>query len=156
MLICHKLVVSNEMAVLQACHVSDVHGTSAVSTMPALWEVVCSWAPHPVISMTSGLSNTSTMQRRITTNTVVRHSCRTHENCMQADQIIIIFYILFFYFLLYVFGIVFNCIIQHNSYCLHRQYFSIWVPIVNTSNNSSFTGGVFYPSPRKTAKNLQG
>ena len=28
-----------------------------------------------------------------------------------------------FYFLLYVFGIVFNCIIQNNSYCLHRQYF---------------------------------
>ena len=30
MLICHKLVVSNEAAVLQACHVSDVHATSAV------------------------------------------------------------------------------------------------------------------------------
>ena len=27
MLICHKLVVSNEAAVLQACHVSDVHAT---------------------------------------------------------------------------------------------------------------------------------
>ena len=30
MLICHKLVVSNEAAVLQACHVSDVHAISAV------------------------------------------------------------------------------------------------------------------------------
>ena len=27
MLICHKRVVSNEVAVLQACHVSDVHAT---------------------------------------------------------------------------------------------------------------------------------
>ena len=35
MLIGHKLVVSNEAAVLQACHVSDVHATSAVYAMPA-------------------------------------------------------------------------------------------------------------------------
>ena len=35
MLICHELVVSNEAAALQACHVSYMHGTSAVSTMPA-------------------------------------------------------------------------------------------------------------------------
>ena len=35
MLICQKLVVSNEAAVLQACHVSDVHATSAVYAMPA-------------------------------------------------------------------------------------------------------------------------
>ena len=42
-------------------------------------------------------------------------SCRTHENCMHAEQLI--------YFLLYVFGIVFNSIMQNNSYCLHRQYF---------------------------------
>ena len=27
MLICHKLVVSNEVAGLQACHMSDVHAT---------------------------------------------------------------------------------------------------------------------------------
>ena len=30
MLICHKLVVSNAAAVQQACHMSDVHATSAV------------------------------------------------------------------------------------------------------------------------------
>ena len=42
MLICHKLVVSNEAAV-KASHVSYVHATaatSAVSTMPVSWEVV--------------------------------------------------------------------------------------------------------------------
>ena len=35
MLICHKLVVWNAAAVLQACHMSDVHATLAVSIMPA-------------------------------------------------------------------------------------------------------------------------
>ena len=98
MLICHKLVVSNEALVLQACHVSDVHGTVAVSTMPASWEVVCRWSPHPVLSITSGLSNTITQQRGITTTTVVTRSCRTHKNCRHAEQIIIIFNIYIFTF----------------------------------------------------------
>ena len=35
MLICHKLAVSYEAAVLQACHVLGVHATSAVYAMPA-------------------------------------------------------------------------------------------------------------------------
>ena len=83
MLICHKLMVSNEAAVEQACHVSDVHETSA---------------PHPVLSITSGFSNTTTLQRRITTTAVGRRSCPTHENCIDAEQIIIIFYIFFYIF----------------------------------------------------------
>ena len=58
----------------------------------------------------SGFSNTITWQRRVTTTAIARRSCRTRENCMHAEQIII-FYI--FYFLLYVFGIVFNGIIQN-------------------------------------------
>ena len=37
-------------------------------------------------------------QRRITTTAVTRGSCHTHENCMDAEQIIIIFYIYFFIF----------------------------------------------------------
>ena len=41
MLICHKLVVSYEAAVLQVCHVSDVHATSAMYAMLVSWEVVC-------------------------------------------------------------------------------------------------------------------
>ena len=103
----------------------DVHATSAAYAMLASWEVVCCWAPHPVLSFTSGFSNTITRQRRLTTTTIGRRSCHTHENCMHAEQIIIIFYISFFYFLLSVLVIVFNCIIQNNSYCLHWQYFSI-------------------------------
>ena len=91
-------MVSNEAAVLQTCHVSDVHETSAVSNMPASWEVVCRWAPHPVFAIISGFSNTTTLQRRITTTAVGRRSCRTHENCMHAEQIIIILYIFIFIF----------------------------------------------------------
>ena len=125
MLISHKLVVSNEAAVLQACHVSDVHGTSAVSTMPASWEVVCRWAPHPVLSITSGLSNTITLQQLITTPTVVRRSCDTHENCMNAEQIIIIFYI-FCYMYLVLFSIVLSrTIVNVYTNKLHRQMHQI-------------------------------
>ena len=114
MLICHKLGVSNEAAVLQACHMSDVHATmhwmhfnavtsddrarSAVSVIPASWEVVGRWAHHPVFSTTSGVSNTITRQRRVTTTAVAWRSCRTHENWMHAEQIIIIFYIFYFIF----------------------------------------------------------
>ena len=71
---------------------------SAVYAMPASWEVVCCWAPHPVLSITSGFSNTITRQRCLITTTVGRRSCHTHENCMHAEQIIIIFHIYFFIF----------------------------------------------------------
>ena len=147
MLIGHKLVASNGVAVLQACHMSKDHATLAVSIMPASWEVVCRWGPHPVLSITSGFSNTITRQRRITTTAVAWGSCHTHENCMHAEQIIIIFYIYIFFFVLCIWYC-FNCIIQNNSYCLHWQYFSILLSTANAPNNSSFTGGVFYPSPK--------
>ena len=71
--------------------------TSPVSVMPASWEVVCRWAHHPVISTTSGFSNTITQQLRLTTTGIV-NAVRTHENCMHAEQIIIIFYIFYFIF----------------------------------------------------------
>ena len=72
---------------------ASVHGTSAVSTMPAPRKDVCRWAPHPVLSITSGFSNTITRQWRLTTTAVAWGRCRTHENGMHAEQIIIIFYI---------------------------------------------------------------
>ena len=56
----------------------------------ATWEVVCRWAPHWVLSITAGLSNATTLQRRITTT--------AHENCMHVEQIIIIFYIFYVFF----------------------------------------------------------
>ena len=80
MFICHKLLVSNEVAVLQACPMSDVYATLAVPIMPASWELVCQWAPHTVLSTTSGFSNTIARQRCITTTAATRRSCRTHEN----------------------------------------------------------------------------
>ena len=57
------------------------------------WEVMCRWAPHPVLSITSGFSKTTTA--------VGRHSCHTHENCMHAEQIIIFYICFFFFFALY-------------------------------------------------------
>ena len=41
--------------------------------------------------------------------------------CMRANNNYFLF--ILFYFLLYVFGIVLNCIIQNNSYCLHHNIF---------------------------------
>ena len=148
MLICHKLVVSNEATVLQACHVSDVHAISAVSTMPASWEVVCCWVPHPVLSITSGLSNTTTLQRRITTTAFERRSCRTHENCMLAQQIIIMFYIFFFIFRS-MYLVLFSIVLYITIVTVYTDniflYSYLWEmhPIIHLS-----PVGRFYPSPR--------
>ena len=116
MLIFHKLGVSNEAAVLQACHMSDVHAALAVSIMPASWEVVCPWAPRPVLSISSGFSNTITRQRRITTTAVARRSCRTYENRMHAECIIIIFHISYFaYFIFCSMYLVLFSIVLHRT-----------------------------------------
>ena len=102
MLICYKLDVSSRAAVLQSMsyvrRASYCMQQSALTVMPASWEVVCCWVPHPVLSIISGLSNTTTLQRGIATTVVGRRSCGTHENWMHAEQIIIIFYIIFFIF----------------------------------------------------------
>ena len=87
--------------------------TSAVCVVPVPWAVVCHWAPHPVLSITSGFSTTTTLQRGITTTAVGRCSCRTHENCMHAEQIIIIFYI--FYFILYTMYLVLFSTVLHRT-----------------------------------------
>ena len=79
-------------------HMSDVSRALAVSIMPVSWEVVCRWAPHPVLSTTSGFSNTITLHRRITTAAVTRCRCHTHENCMHAEQLIFIFFVFLFIF----------------------------------------------------------
>ena len=146
MLICHKLVASNGAAVLQACHMSDVHATLAVSIMPVSRVVVCLWAPHPVLFITSGFSNTITRQRCITTTAVARRSCGTHENCMHAEQIIIFFYIYFFYFLFYVFGIVlFSIVLYRTIVTVHTDntflynYLQLMHQIIHLSPVGCFT-----------------
>ena len=61
--------------------------------------------------ITSGFSNTITLQQRVTTSAVGRRSCHTHENCMHAEQIIILFYIFIFIFCpmyLVLFSVVFT------------------------------------------------
>ena len=106
MLICHKLDISSRAAVLQSMscvrRAPPCMEQSAVTVMPASWEVVCRWAPHPVLSMISGLSNTTTLQRSITTTVIGRRSCHTQENCMHAEQIITIFNIIFFFCSMYL------------------------------------------------------
>ena len=154
MWICHKLVVSNEAAAVQACHVLDVHETSAVSNMPELWEAVCGWAPHPVLSITSGFSNTTTLQRHITTTAVGRCCCRTHENCMHAEQMIIILYI-YRFFALCTYLVLFSIVLCRTIVTVYTDNIFLYI-VFNiffftygkASNNSYFTDGVFYPSPR--------
>ena len=149
MLICHKLGVSNEAAVLQECHMSDVHAALAVCIMPTSWEVVCPWAPHPVLSITSGFSNTITRQRHVTTTAVARRSCHTHENCMHAEQIIIIFYIFSFFCSMYL--VLFSIVLYRTIVTVYANNVFVYNyrrQMHQWSNNSSFTGGVFYPSPR--------
>ena len=92
----HLCLVYSGVGTVVECRSPD--GSHAVHAMPPSWEVVCCWVPHPVLSITSGFSSTTTLQRRLTTTTVGTRSCHTHENCMHAEQIIIIFYIIFFIF----------------------------------------------------------
>ena len=142
MLICHKLVVSHEAAVLQACHVSDVHATSAVYVVLGSCEAFfCRRATHPVLSITSSFSNTITRQQRLTTIVVWRRSWRTHESFIHAEQIIIILH-LFFFCSLYLF--LFLIVLYRTRVTVYTEY----IFLTNASNSSSFTGGVFYPSPR--------
>ena len=98
--------------------------TSSVSAMPASWEIMCCWAHHPFLSTTS-VSQTPTLGSDASPPPTlltqlsypwILHACRANDNY---------FLYIYFYFLLHWFGIVLNCIIQNNSYCLHRQYFSI-------------------------------
>ena len=70
------------------------------------------------------------------------HACRENNN----------YSLYFFYFLLYVFGIVFKCIVQNNSYCLNRQYFSInYVPQMHQIIHLS-TLGWFTPARGKSVQ----
>ena len=144
MLICHELVVSNGAAVLQACHMSDVHATLAMSIVPVSWEIVHWWVPHPVLSITSGFSITITWQWRITTTAVARHSCRTHENCMHAEQIIIIFYIFIFifcslYLVLFSIALYRTIVIVYTDNIFLYNYLQQMHQIINLSPLGCFT-----------------
>ena len=96
MLICHKFDVSSRAAVLQSMSyvniiMSYMHQLACNNRQYCHASVVrglCRWAPHPVLSIISGLSSTTTLQRGITTTTVGRrmsypwklHACRTNNN----------------------------------------------------------------------------
>ena len=104
MLICHKRVASNEAAV-QACHVSDVHPTNwhqcshIASVCHASVVRVC----VPLSSSSSLIYHFWFLKHHHSAATPHHHrrswrSCRTHENCMHAEQIIIIVYIFYYLF----------------------------------------------------------
>ena len=131
-----SLMVTNETVAtvgassnLQSCTASECkrrrHATlllgnwqsASVSIMPASWEVACRWAAHvahlpllvlhesPPLPLLDAVGN----QWKL-------HACKANN---------LLFSIIFFYYLLYVFGIVLNCFMRNNSYCLPRQYFFI-------------------------------
>ena len=99
-LICHKRVASNEAAVLQACHVTDVHATMQPhrqclscqrrERLCAAERIIQPYLPL-LLSQTPSLGSEASPPPALLTFS-------THENCMHAEQIIIIFYILFFIF----------------------------------------------------------
>ena len=129
MLICHKLLVSYEAAVPQACHVSDVQATSAAISSVCHASVVRGCVR---LSASSSLiyhfwflkhhhsAATHYHHRRLETQLSYPwklHVCRANNT----------YFIFIFLFLLSVFVIVFNCIKQNRSYCLHWLYFSTFI-----------------------------
>ena len=114
MLICHKLVVSNAAAVLQACDMSDVRRACNIGSVYHA-SVVIGCAP---VSASSSLiynfwflkhhysAAMDHHHRRCETQLSYPwklHKCRANNNY---------FLYISFYFLIYVFGIVLNCIFR--------------------------------------------
>ena len=131
MLICHKRVASNEAALLQACHMSDVHATmhwmqphrqclscQRREKLCAAERIIQSYLPL-LVSQTPSLCSDASPPPALLTQL----SYPWKLDACRANNYYFLY--IYFYFLLYVFGIVLNCIIQNNSYCLHRQYYFI-------------------------------
>ena len=127
MLSFHKLVVSNEAAGLQTCHMSDAHATGS-----NLGSVSHASSYVPLSASTSLIYHFWFLKHH---HSAVRHHHhrrwetqlsypRKLHACRAKFNNNYFLYILF-YFIHYVFGIVFYCITQNNSYCLHQQYFPI-------------------------------
>ena len=120
MLICHKRVASNEAEVLQACHVSDVHHCmqqcSHIGCIGSACHASVVRCCVPLSSSSSLIYHFWFLKHHHSAATSHHHrscwrSCRTHENCMHAEQIIIIFYTFIFIFCsmyLVLFSIVLN------------------------------------------------
>ena len=126
MLICHKRAALNEAVVLQACHMSDVHATMQPhrqclsrqhrERLCAAELIIQSYLPllfSQIPSLGSDASPPPALLMQLSYPWKL-HACQANNNYFQY---------IYIYFLLYVFGIVLNCIIQNNSYCLHWQYF---------------------------------
>ena len=127
--------------VRRACNIGSVYHASVVRGCAPVSASSC------LIFITSDVSNTITQQRRIITTAVARYSCRTNKNCMHAEQIIIIFYIFIFIFCS-MYLVLFSIVIYRTIVTVYIDNIFLYNYYRNASNNSSFTGGVFYPSPR--------
>ena len=120
MLICHKRVSSNKIALLKACHMSNVNAFNILMQQCSHIGSVChASVVRDCVPLSASSSliyhfwflkhhhSAGTHQSLCTLGTHHHHrrcwrSCRTHENWMHAEQIIIIFYILFFFFSMYL------------------------------------------------------
>ena len=148
MLICHKLVVSNEAAVLQACHVSPSRRACNIGSVCHA-SVVSGCVP---LSASSSLiyhfwflkhhhsAATPHHYNRWETQLLYPwklNACRANNNYF--PYIFCSLYLLLFLIVLYrtiVTVYTDNICIYNYLWQMHQNY------------NSSFTGGVFYPSPR--------
>ena len=98
--------------------------------------------------ITSGFSNTITRQRRITTTAVARRSCRTHENCMHAKQIIIVFYI-FFYIFCCMYLVLFLILLYRTIVTVYNDNMFLYYYLQQMHQNIHLSlDGVFYHSLR--------
>ena len=109
MLICESCCLESSGGTANMSYVrhSDVHTRSALSIMPASWEVVCRWESHRLfyhfwfLKHNHSAASPPPRCMRLLSYPWKLHACRANNNY---------FPYIFFYFLLYVFGIVFNCI----------------------------------------------
>ena len=80
--------------------------TSAVPVVPASWDVVCRWAHHPVLSTTSGFSNTITRQRRLTITGVADTVVIPMKTAFMRSKLLFYIYIYIWSMYLVLFSIV--------------------------------------------------
>ena len=126
--------------VRRACNIGSVYHANVVRGCVPL-------SASSSLIYPSGFSNTITA--------VARRSCRTHENSMHAEKIIIIFYI-FFYFLFYVL-VLFSIVLYRTIVTVYTDniflynYVRQMRQIINLLPLECFT-----PARVRTAKKLRG
>ena len=98
MLICHKHVVSNEAMGLQACHTYVRRACNIGLLNGSVYNASVVRGCVPLSASSSLIYHFWFLKHHhsAATHHHHHHSCRTHENCKHAEQIVIIFYIYLF------------------------------------------------------------